>query len=355
MGQSAFDRAAAMLHSAHADRQQKLEYLQTLLDTVSAALIVVQDDGRVTLVNRAARALAGAAVDQLALVKSIGPRVARELLELRAGTRQILDLPDGHQIFVSVSRLSTQRYGQQRMLSLHSIAGQLDAVELKAWKDMAGVLAHEIMNSLTAISSLSESLEMLLRNRDGMDGDTELEGALEAIKRRSLGLMDFVERYRMVTDMPAPDMQHLRLEELLSGIERLLGPGLHEKSVVFSRSVEPPDLACSADPHLLEQAVINLLKNAVEAVGGVSNPKVEVGCYLREGFVVIAVTDNGCGLPDASGEEGFVPLFTTKSGGAGIGLNLVRQIALSHGGQLEARRNQPSGSIFELILPVDAS
>ena len=355
MDQSASNRAAVMLQSARAEHQQKLEYLQTLLDTVSAALIVVQDDGRVTLINRAARALAGAPVEQLALMKSIGPRVARELLELRVGARQILDLPDGHQIFVSVSQLSTPRHGRQRMLSLHAIAGQLDAVELKAWKDMAGVLAHEIMNSLTAISSLSESLEMLLRNGTGVDADPEVRGSLEAIKRRSLGLMDFVERYRMITDMPAPDRQHVRLEEFLSGIDRLLSPGLREKGVVFSRSVVPPGLTCSADPRLLEQAVINLLKNAAEAVSGVPSPRVEVGCSQRENSVVIAVTDNGCGLPDARGDRSFIPLFTTKSGGAGIGLNLVRQIASSHGGQLEARRNQPTGSVFELILPVDAS
>src|SRR5581483_1522876 len=182
VARSAFDRAAALLHSARAERQQHLEYQQVLLDTVAAALIVVQDDGRVSLVNRAARSLAGAPVDQLAQMKSIGPRVARELLELRPGARQVLDLPEGHQIFVSVSQLSSPRYGRQRMLSLHAIAGELDAVELKAWKDMAGVLAHEILNSLTAISSLSESLEMLLPDADA---DAELTGALEAIKRRS--------------------------------------------------------------------------------------------------------------------------------------------------------------------------
>jgi C4-dicarboxylate-specific signal transduction histidine kinase len=216
---------------------------------------------------------------------------------------------------------------------------------------MAGVLAHEIMNSLTAIASLSESLNLLLQAGRGPAEDAEVAGALEAINRRSLGLMDFVERYRMVMDTPAPQMQALRLDELLAGIDRLLGPSLREKAVILTCSVVPPQLSCSADPRLLEQALINLLKNAVEAVSDAEQPWIEITCEQRQDAVVVTVADNGCGLKEA-GDPSTVPPFTTKAGGSGIGLNLVRQIALSHGGQLEARQNHPYGSRFTLVLPV---
>jgi two-component system, NtrC family, nitrogen regulation sensor histidine kinase NtrY len=321
---------------------------------VAAALIVVKDDGRVELVNRSARSLAGEPVDRLEDMKAIGAQAAGELLALRAGTRQIINLPAQRQMFVSVSQLSSPGQGRRRMLSLHAIAGELDAVELKAWKDMAGVLAHEIMNSLTAIASLSESLNLLLQAGRGATDDAEVAGALEAINRRSLGLMDFVERYRMVMDTPAPNLQVLRLDELLAGIDRLLGASLREKGVILTRSVVPPQLSCSADPRLLEQALINLLKNATEAVSDVDQPRIEVNCERCPDAVVVTVADNGCGLKDA-GDPSFVPPFTTKTGGSGIGLNLVRQIASSHGGQLEVYPNLPRGSRFTLILPDAAS
>jgi C4-dicarboxylate-specific signal transduction histidine kinase len=259
---------------------------------------------------------------------------------------------------------------------------------------MASVLAHEIMNSLTAISSLSESLSLMLQEGAG----AEVAGALESIQRRSLGLLDFVERYRMIMDMPAPRMQPLRVEELLAGIEHLLGPSFKERGVLFTRSVEPPQLTCRADPRLLEQALINLLKNSVEALGGTAQPRIDVAVRQREGLLVMTVADNGRGLPElgeaesagsesarlvsakvdfarpesaraatagvesarpeladtATAGRNSVPVFTTKAAGSGIGLHLVRKIALSHGGQLEAQRNQPRGSIFTLTLPLTA-
>jgi len=344
------DYRVNVLRETRVERQQHADRLQTLLDTVAAALIVVKDDGRVELVNRSARSLAGEPVDRLEDMKAIGAQAAGELLALRPGTRQIINLPAGRQMFVSVSQLSSREQGRRRMLSLHAIAGELDAVELKAWKDMAGVLAHEIMNSLTAIASLSESLNLLLQAGRGPADEAEVAGALEAINRRSLGLMDFVERYRMVMDTPAPKLQVLGLDELLAGIEQLLGPRLRETGVMLIRSVVPPQLSCSADPGLLEQALINLLKNAAEAVSDADQPRIEVNCERRQDSVVVTVADNGCGLKN-TGDASFVPPFTTKAGGAGIGLNLVRQIALSHGGQLEVHPNHPRGSRVTLILP----
>ena len=345
-GASTFDQVAQVLAAGRAERQQKLEYVRTLLDTVSAALVVVDEDGRVELVNRSARVLAGAPVTRLEEMKAVGTQAAGQLLALAPGTRKVLDLPDGRQMFVSVAQLSSPLHGRRRMLSLHAIAGELDAVELKAWKDMAGVLAHEIMNSLTAISSLSESLGGMLQKGVG----AEVADALESIQRRSLGLLDFVERYRLIMDMPVPRKQSLSMAELLTGIESLLGQDFRQKGIVFVKSVEPPHLTCHADPHLLEQALINLLKNSVEAVRDVRDPRIDVVCEVREDVLVLDIADNGRGLVGEVSERGSLPVFTTRSGGSGIGLHLVRQIALSHGGRLEARKNQPRGSIFTLSL-----
>jgi nitrogen fixation/metabolism regulation signal transduction histidine kinase len=342
-----FERAASVLNAARAKRQQQIEYLQTLLDTVAAALIVVDEEGRVTLANRAARALALGSMEALDAIAAVGPSGTRHLTALTAGAREIVSLADGRRLFVAVSQFSVPGRPPQRLLSLQRIAGELDPVELKAWQDMADVLTHEMMNSLTPIASLSESLEALLRGH----AEEDVAGAVEAIKRRSRGLMDFVGRYRAVAELPAPKPQHVRMDELLRGIERLLEPAFRETGIAYRSSVSPQDLACAADPQLLEQAVINLLRNALDAVVGADGPRVEVTCELHEDRMVMAVADNGCGVPDARREQIFVPFFTTKAGGSGIGLSLARHVVLAHGGQLDVRAGSPRGSVFTVTLP----
>jgi two-component system, NtrC family, nitrogen regulation sensor histidine kinase NtrY len=223
---------------------------------------------------------------------------------------------------------------------------------VKAWQDMADVLTHEMMNSLTPISSLSESLEALLRESNGAraPGD-EVAGALEAIKRRSRGLMDFVGRYRAVADLPSPQVAPVGLREFMRGIDRLMTPVLRERGIAYRSSVNPEHLTCVADPQLLEQAIINLMRNAADAVAGVDVPRVEITCEPAGERVALVISDNGCGVPDARREQIFVPFFTTKSGGSGIGLNLARQVVLAHNGQIDVRPNVPRGSVFTLTLP----
>lgn len=352
-----FQRATTMINAARAEQQRQLEHLRALLDTVAAALIILRPDGRVVLVNRAARRLAAARVDRLDEIAAVGGPAARFLRDLAPGARQIVRLADGQAMHVSVAQFSVPGREPERLISLQRIAGELDAVELKAWQDMARVLAHEMMNSLTPISSLAESLEVLLRDasRRGtleMDSSSgEIAGALEAIKRRSHGLMSFVERYRAVAELPQPRMQSIRMDKFLAGIERLMSATFKDKAISFQSHVAPQELLLHADPELLEQALINLLRNATDAVSAVTQPRVEISCQLQDGQVTLAVADNGRGLTDNERDQIFVPFFTSKAGGSGIGLSVARQVALAHGGQLEVHSNDPQGSVFSLTLP----
>jgi two-component system, NtrC family, nitrogen regulation sensor histidine kinase NtrY len=339
------DRTAAVLNAARAERLRQMDFLQSLLDTVSAALFVVAPDGKVRLVNRAALSLAATAAPDFAAIPRFGMPVAQKLLALAPGAREVLTLADGQRVLASAARFSAPGHDLHRLISLQRITGELDAVELKAWQDMANVLAHEMMNSLTPIASLSESLEELLHPNE------EASGAVEVIKRRSRGLMDFVERYRAIAELPAPRPQRVRMARFLSDIDRLLAATFIEKSITCRASVEPVDTTVMADPQLLEQAVINLLRNATDAVRDTRPARVDVACRIYEGVVSIEIADNGCGVPEANRDQVFVPFFTTKAGGSGIGLNLARQIALAHGGQLAFRANKPQGSVFTLTLP----
>jgi two-component system, NtrC family, nitrogen regulation sensor histidine kinase NtrY len=344
----AFDRARQYLQEDRRAQRQGSDYRQTLLDTVPAALLVVDAQGGLRMVNRAAHRLLGEPAPRLEQLPALGATSAGVLAVLPPGAQQIVRLANGSQLLASASQFTVPGAAAQRLISLQRLAGDLDAVEHKAWDDMARVLAHEMMNSLTPIASLSESLDALLR----AGGHTEeVAAALEAIRRRSFGLMRFVERYRKVAELPEPLPQILVLKSVLAGVERLLAPALAQGHVSYASTVAPPDLTVRADPDLLEQALINLLRNAAEAVGGQAGAHIEVTCGVDERLCFIEVSDNGPGLTDAAREQIFVPFFTTKAGGSGVGLSLARRIALCHGGQISVRANTPQGSVFRFSLP----
>ena len=344
---AALQKAASQLARERIDRERRIQELEALLDTVAAALLLVDDDGRVTLANRAARELGGAAGGRITEVPALG-EAAGVLAALPPGARAIVRLADQGRMLAFAAGFRTGDGARRRLISLQSLSGELSAVELKAWQDLVRVLAHEMMNSLTPIVSLTESLQA----HGATATDAETTAALEVIARRSAGLMSFVERYRRVAELPEPRFDDISARAFVAGLDRLIAGLVSEKAVAYASRVEPADSRIRADPELLEQAMINLLKNALEAVDGLETPRIELSCVRAEGRLVLAVSDNGRGLPTADPEQVFTPFFTTKAGGSGIGLSLARQIALAHGGALTAAANAPAGTVFTMALPL---
>jgi two-component system nitrogen regulation sensor histidine kinase NtrY len=344
---SSMTQGAVSVAAAPSALARELDHAQALLDTVPSALIVL-DGARVVFMNRAARSLARedvATLDDIAALGGAAPR----LIAMRPGAREVVTFADGSAAYVSCALFSVPDAPGRRLLAVQRVAGDLDAVEAKAWGDMARVMAHEIMNSLTPIASLSESLEQLMQGREA---DTEIISALEVIKRRSHGLMSFVERYRAVAELPAPNPNRVEVKPFLDGIERLMSTTFRERGIEFASHIDPTNIVANVDRELLEQALINLLRNAVEAVDGTPSPRIEIGCSQSATQIAFEVRDNGRGLPDVELGKLLTPFFSTKPDGGGIGLSVARHVALAHSGQLNMRRRANGGAEFSLVLPI---
>jgi two-component system nitrogen regulation sensor histidine kinase NtrY len=341
----AANHAIARLQESQRKSMQTQDHLQALLDTVSAALLVLEEDGRIDSANRAARLLVRSDGPRLSDVAGVGAAAAGEIAALTPGTRAVVRLANGQQMLASAGHFSGAGK-PRRLVSLQAVVGDLDAVQLKAWEDMSRVLAHEIMNSLTPIASLSESLSAMIRSEGA---SREAVEAVDTIARRSQGLVAFVGRYRQMAELPQPVLQTIALKDFVSEIDTLMRARLD--GLGYVSRVEPNDLSLTADPGQLSQAVINLLHNAADAVSEIANPAITLACARENDRIVISVCDNGKGVPAQFAEDIFVPFFTTKSQGSGVGLSIVRQIALKHGGQVSVSQNGAGGATFTLTLP----
>jgi signal transduction histidine kinase len=214
------------------------------------------------------------------------------------------------------------------------------------------------MGSLTPIASLADSVrprvDELAAATDGGPAAQQIADiaeAVEAIARRSSGLVSFISRYRRLAELPPPVLRPVPIAEAFSRIEALLSATLAARGIAWTSHVEPGDLTVQADRELLEQLLLNVLHNAIEACAGMPEARIGITAGYRGEAVAVGVSDTGRGIDAATFERIFVPLFTTKPGGSGIGLSLARQIAHAHGGTLEATSDSPHGATFTLVLP----
>lgn len=344
---AAMERAKTRLIRGRAEVRANSDYFQALADSVPAALMVIDPAGVMRPANQAAYRLFG----EGDVLVALGPEATAILTRLAVGADEIVRTPDGRNLLAVCSGFSTPSRGPSRLMALQRLEGDLDAVQLKAWRDLVQVLSHELMNSLTPICSLAESSAALLRDPKADKGP--VAEAVDVIARRSVGLMDFVERYRRIADLPPPIRAPIHAADLVAAADHLMGGLIRGKGVAYESRVEPASLMLDVDASLLEQAVINLLKNALDAVAGRAGAKIGLTVEDVEDAVILTVRDNGPGLSLQALETLFVPFFTTKSGGSGIGLSLARQIARAHDGRLEYAGND-EGAVFRLVLPREA-
>ena len=334
------------------EKQEKHQYFETLLDTVDTSMLVADKQGVVMWMNRAGvQDLCGHAIHQLDELKVLNPDFPLLLKALQPGEVKVIRIYKEEvmqDLAVTVTEYSTPA-ADLRLINLKNIRSILEENEMEAWQKLVRVLTHEIMNSITPIISLSDTLcERAIQQ--GMEEESLMLQGMKTIHRRSKGLMVFVENYRKLSRLSTPMLAPVEVGELLGDIKKLFP----SSKVRYIYKVEDESRKLMIDRSQMEQVLINLLKNAGEACMDQPNPEVLVETdYQAENHIFcLSVTDNGCGILPEVVDRIFIPFFTTKPTGSGIGLSLCKQIMTLHGGSIRVKSELGKGSCFTLKLVV---
>jgi two-component system nitrogen regulation sensor histidine kinase NtrY len=339
---TAMTRVLEKLRVGRAEREEQTQYLQTMISHVPVPLISVDEQGRVQLLNLAARRLFESACSDAREFARYGAPFATGLEKLKPGESCIVRMERrGGSLHLKAAATGVTLAGtRRRLISLQNIETELTAHELAAWQSVIRVMSHEVMNSLTPISSLAGTARGLVTEvltdlpaedaRRAALGD--VSEALETMARRSEGLLHFLQGHRRLTRRLEAKVEVLSVNRVFARLQRLLAAELATRHIELIMAIEPQTLEVTADAELLEQALINLMRNAIDAVRDEPAAQIAMSAHREPGaHVVISVDDTGPGIAPELREKVFVPFFTTKRQGSGIGLTLVRQIATAHG------------------------
>ena len=349
---AAFEEVGGAFRRVRAEREEQATYLGAVVRHVGVALVAFRADGTVTIFNLAARRALGVARPRtLDGLRRRAPAAAAALAALAPGERALvrLETEGGPSELVAYATRFAVGPEVHTLVSLQDIRRELEARELGAWQDLARVLTHEITNSVAPIASLAGTARGLLDRAPDAGRAADVREALGTIERRSRGLVSFVEAYRTLARLPRPTPSVIRASELLGDVALLARASAPAVGVAVE--VDPERLEVVADPDLVEQALVNLALNAVEALAGRDGGHV----WLRAspgpgGRAVIRVADDGPGLAPGVADRVFVPFFSTKPGGSGIGLALAHRIARLHGGTLTVESEPGVRTTFTLRL-----
>lgn len=349
-----FNEVLDAFRLARAEREANLQYLNAVVHHVSVGLLAFDTEGNVELVNNAALKLLGIyRLRQLSELQKTHPDLTEMIRMLRAQDNVLYHTPTDQQlsVYATVIRL---RGKVIKLISLQNIQSELQQKELEAWQNLTRVLRHEIMNSITPITSLiatmrdivTQDLPVTAENREAVGDISE---ALRTIENRSVGLLNFVNAYRDFTNIPLPVIKEIPVLQMIQNVARLMQTDTKTAGITLNCQTQPDDLTVQADAGQIEMVLINLIRNAIEALVGNANAAITIrGGRDASQHVVIEVTDNGTGIIPEALEKIFIPFFTTKKTGSGIGLSLSRQIMQMHGGMLKVVSEVNQGTTFTL-------
>jgi nitrogen fixation/metabolism regulation signal transduction histidine kinase len=348
--------------SLRTQKEQQAIYFQSLVQHIPIPFFVVHGDQRVEILNNATRRTFNVAdITNTGELANFGAAFQRDVLQIQPGETVLstIELAGAQEYFIMTATQLTTGGRIHKLVSLQNVQGEIDATELATWQNLLRVTSHEILNSLAPVSSCAQTAKTLVD--DALDrevADEQLQEDLQdigeslgTVLRRSEGLTRFIQSYRQLSRLPPPNRKSIRLDAYFKRLESLVRGEPARKKIELSFQHDPPSLAVVADEDMLDQALINLIRNAANALEDTQDAHITVNAYTdSKQRTVLEVQDNGPGVPEDLAENIFIPFFTTRTQGSGVGLALVRYIMLSHGGKAIYYRNELGGASFRLIF-----
>ncbi|MES2378155.1 MAG: HAMP domain-containing sensor histidine kinase [Bacteroidota bacterium] len=340
------------------ERETQYQYLQKILELVDTGIISYEhESGQIGWLNESFKKIFD--IPYLKTIHSLKKRdeaLYNEVMLLKSGESKVVSITRNKQIIKILLSVTAMRSEDKlyKLLAFQNVSEALDETESKAWQKLLNVMTHEIMNSVAPISSLADTLKNWLQNydKDGNKADLEdLELGIDTIKRRSEGLLKFTESYRNLNKITKLDMKSVLVRDLFENLNNLMQPTLAKKNIELDIVLRDMQMTIEMDVNLVEQTLINLLVNAIDAVKDTSTPCItltaETGVNNKP---IIKIADNGVGMPPELLDKIFIPFFSTRKTGSGIGLSLCKQIMMLHKGNIQVQSIEGEGSAFILLF-----
>ncbi|MGC3942998.1 MAG: ATP-binding protein [Chryseolinea sp.] len=352
----AMNQISSAFKKVSAEREAKHRFLELLVEHVQVGIISFNDNEEIHLINKALKHMLQLPVaTPMDKLRGVDPALQQVLREIKAGETRLVKVRAGQDtlhltVHATAFRLEEEFY---KLVSMQNIRSELDAREMEAWQKLIRVLTHEIMNSISPITSLSGTLHNLVSASVDKEPSQSLvrtlDEGLDAIRKRSEGLLSFTEVYRKLTRVPTPVIKPTNVLALLRRMQLLFHEELSTKGIELS--IVASDHEILVDSDLLEQAMINLIRNAIDALAGRREPAIQLSHTVSgDGRSVISISDNGEGIEADKIESIFIPFFTTKRNGSGIGLAITKQIVLLHGGSIKVNSVVGEGTMFSMYV-----
>lgn len=343
------------------EQEAMFQLIKTILEQVPVGVIVINntekdaENEEIAFFNQAASNLLGIpAYKYWHRLKQHLPAFASEIEQIVQGGKRFLELKIQDKLIqLSTEVIPLNLYGKNyTIISFQNIKDEIEQKETEAWNRLIGVISHEILNSITPISSLSDTINSMVSDKENLDVSEmeDLKTALQTIKRRSAGLLDFVKDYRLIAELPTPNLESHTIGEILKHIKVLMQPFARVKNVVLDVEQTSSKITVQLDLKLIEQVLINLITNSIYSVEEKENPHISVSYRLEHTKLYIDVSDNGKGIEAADLEKIFVPFYTTRKNGSGIGLTISRNIMKMHRGSIEVVSEPDKLTTFSLVF-----
>lgn len=343
------------------EKETQYQYLQKILELVDTGIISFEtESGELNWMNDTFKKMMD--IPYLKTIHSLQKRDAglyNETIAIRPGETKVVTITkENRQLKILLAATMFQTEGKiNKVIACQNINEALDETEARAWQKLLSVMTHEIMNSVAPISSLAGTLKNRLSQANSFSNNSgsnidDLELGLETIQRRSEGLLKFTETYRNLNKITTPNLKKVFVRDLFENLHTLMQPTLEQKNIELEIILKDPHLTAAVDINLVEQVLINLVVNALEAVKEKSNPRIVLSASAENNKILIKVADNGSGISAELIDKIFIPFFSTKKSGSGIGLSLCKQIMMLHKGNIQVQSTEEKGTAFTLAFLV---